>query len=110
MKMRKTAIPRRGLYGCSHDFDHGSTHMPNLQTMHSVARLSAELDADVDPPLALSYRRILIDDFRNETLHEWVNDMLAADGLSQFRRTEAGLEYDAIDGTNRAHAASYNLP
>lgn len=110
MKMRKTAIPRRELYACRDEFDHGSMHMSNHQTMLSVTRVSADLDADVDAPLALSYRRILIDDFRNETLHEWVNDMLAADGLSHFRRTEARLKYGAVDGRNQRWTCSELQP
>jgi hypothetical protein len=48
--------------------------------------------------------------FRNEILRDWVNDMLVSDRLAQFRQTEGRLEYDAIDQIIRAHAARYNLP
>jgi hypothetical protein len=53
---------------------------------------------------------ILSDNFRNEILRDWVNDMFAREGLGQSRLAEGRLEYDAIDGIIRVHAARYNLP
>jgi hypothetical protein len=93
-----------------HDINYDRMHVPSQQAMPSVIRASATLDADIVTPLTLYDRMILIDNFRNEILRDWVNDMLASDGLAQFRLTEGRLEYDAIDQIIRAHAARYNLP
>jgi hypothetical protein len=93
-----------------HDINHDRMHVPSHQAMPSVPRASANVDADIVTPLTLYDRMILIDNFRNEILRDWVNDMLVSDGLAQFRLTEGRLEYDAIDQIIRAHAARYSLP
>jgi hypothetical protein len=93
-----------------HDFNYDRMHVPLHQAMPSAHRASADPDADIVTPLTFYDRMILIDNFRNEILRDWVNDMLASDGLGQFRLAEGRLEYNAIDGIIRAHAARYNLP
>lgn len=92
-----------------HNFNNDSMHVPSHQAMPTIPRESVVLDADIVAPNNFYDREILIDNFRNEILRDWVNDMLAADGLGQFRLAEGRLEYDAIDQIIRNHATRYNI-
>lgn len=73
-------------------------------------RLRVDPDSDIVYPHDVHERNNLVRMFRDEILRDWVNDMLAADGLGQFRLAEGQVQYDAIDQIIRAFAAQHGIP